>query len=68
MIDQLISKIVEQGGIWCALCVYMILSSNRRYTALEKEVRDNLSGTIKENTLALKDFKENTQNANKNGS
>lgn len=68
MIDQIIEKVIEQGGIWCALCVYMILSSNRRFNALEKEVRDNLSGTIQANTIALNEFKENTNNANKNRS
>ena len=68
MIDQIIEKVIEQGGIWCALCVYMILSTNKRYTALEKEVRSHLTDTIKDNTHALKEFKEITNNADKNRS
>jgi len=68
MIDQIIEKVIEQGGIWCALCVYMILYTNKKYNSLEKEVRDRLSGALDANTAALQLVKETIENANKNRS
>lgn len=67
MIDQLIEKVIEQGGIWCALCVYMILYTNKKYNTLETYVRDTLNTTIKTNSDLLAKIEEKID-ADKNGS
>ena len=67
MVDQLIEKVIEQGGIWCALCVYMILYTNKKYNTLERYVRDTLNETIKTNSDLLAKIEEKID-ANKNGS
>ena len=66
MIDQLIDKVIDQGGIWCCLCVYMILYTNKKYTILEKEVRTTLKEALEKNTKALNKVKECPYDANTN--
>lgn len=67
MVDQLVEKVIEHGGIWCCLCVYMIIYTNKKYNALETYVRNTLNETIKTNSDLLSKIEEKID-ANKNGS
>ena len=66
MIDQLLDKVFTEGGIWCCLCVYMIVYTNKKYSALERDVRTTLKDTLDKNTETLIKIMEGRPYADKN--
>jgi hypothetical protein len=57
MIDQLIEIAMTQG-IWCVLCIYLIVQQNRKLTKLENWVQEKVLVALDDNTKALNTFKE----------
>ena len=65
MLDQLWKLAIEDGGIWCCLCVYMVVYNNKKNKELEAWVREEVITAIQASTAALVQIKEVVDNANK---
>ena len=59
---ELIDRIVDGGGIWACMAVYLILSQHNRLTTLGDFVRTTIVPLLE----VMKDVKEELEDANKN--
>lgn len=58
MLEKLYTLAIEGGGIWCCLCIYMIIKQQRKYDALEKWVKEEVITAINASTKVMMDIKE----------
>lgn len=65
MLHQLWELAINEGGIWCILCVYMIITNNKKNKELEDWVREEVITAINASTAAMKEIKEAVDHANK---
>lgn len=68
MLEQLWQLAIDDGGIWCCLCVYMIINNNKKNKELESWVREEVVTAINASTAAMTQIKEIVDNANKHDS
>lgn len=59
---DLIDAIVEGGGIWACMAVYLIISQGKRLSTLEDFTRTTIVPLLE----LMKDVKEELEDANKN--
>jgi len=58
MLDSLYQMAIEGGGIWCVLCIYLIICQKRKYDELEAWVKEEVITAIRASTEVMKDIKE----------
>lgn len=58
MLDSLYQMAIEGGGIWCVLCIYLIIRQKRKYDELEAWVKEEVITAIRASTEVMKDIKE----------
>jgi hypothetical protein len=63
MIETLWEVAVKEGGIWCVLCIYLILHQQRKYTDLEKWVKTEVIAAITASTTTMIKIEEFLKNA-----
>lgn len=56
--EQLYELAVKGGGIWCVLCIHLIIMQNRKYSSLETWVREKVTTALSDNTAVMKEVKE----------
>ena len=68
MLEQIWKLAIDDGGIWCCLCIYMIIVNNKKNKELEDWVREEVVTAINASTAAMTQIKEIVDNANKHNS
>jgi hypothetical protein len=58
MFEKIFDLAINDGGIWCVLCVYMIYVQGKKLTALEDWCKGELIPVLQANTALLKEVKE----------
>ena len=65
MLERLYELAIDGGGIWCGLCVYLIIRQHQRYDKLEEWVKEEVLQALNAATNAIEQIKEKL-NANSN--
>ncbi len=58
MLEELYRLAVDEGGIWCCLCIYLIIHQQKKQNALEKWVKDEVIVSINASTKVMTEIKE----------
>lgn len=58
MLEKLYELAIDGGGIWCVLCVYLIVRQNQRYEKLEQWVKEEVITAINAATHVMTEIKE----------
>jgi len=58
MLENIWTLAINEGGIWCCLCVYLIVHQQRKQNALEKWVKEEVIVSINTSNKVMSEIKE----------
>ncbi len=58
MLEELYKLAIDGGGIWCVLCIYLIVHQQRKQNALEAWVKEEVITAINASTEVMTQIRE----------
>ena len=58
MLEELYMLAIDGGGIWCVLCIYLIVHQQRKQNALEAWVKEEVITAINASTEVMTQIRE----------